>query len=374
MQGLDKGIKMGKDWMKQLQKHEDAVINRVDPHSKVIRTSSPSVDYCFGKNHGLPQGYSVVISGHPKGGKSVLSYAMVGQLHKDDPEAYAIKIDTEWRESGQLPDNTNMYGIDMNRYQAYSTNVPSKIFNFITNDVNTMCQDGMPLKLIIIDSLTNIGGRRSLDANDIDQNQIGDEAKTHGDGIKLILPVLKKHGISIIYTTHVQAEMDPLEIRRGNKIRMSFPFKARHLIDYFTFIEANRNKEGKTDLGGNEFKSETISDAMGNAEQMAHKIRFKMLDSSLGPKGRVGEFTFHYDKGIINTFEEAFLLGVNTGVLQRPNNLTYAFGSDKWVGKPAILEALKNSPELCDKIVQEVFRQDNNKSEDNTEITSESNE
>jgi hypothetical protein len=360
-----------KNWMAQLQKHEDAIIKRTDPHSKVIRTPSPSINYCFGKGHGLPQGYSMVISGHPKGGKSVLSYAMVGQLHADDPEAYALKIDTEYREIGQLPDNTNMYGIDMNRYQAYSTNVPSKIFNYITGDVNAMCQDGFPLRLIIIDSLTNIGGRRSLDANDIDQNQIGDEAKTHGDGIKLILPVLKKHNISIIYTTHIQTELDPLEIRRGNKLRMSFPFKARHLVDYFTFIEANRNKEGKTDLGGNEFKSETISDAMGNAEQMAHKIRLKMLDSSLGPKGRVGEFTFDYDKGIINTFEEAFLLGINTGVIERPNNLTYVFGNNKWTGKPATLEALEGSPELCDAIVKEVFKRDSNKSEDNVEFTSE---
>ena len=349
---------MARDWMKTLQKHEGAVLKRVDPHLNVIRSPSPSVNYTFGKGHGLPQGYSMVIGGFAKGGKSVLSYAMIGQLHKDDPTAYALKFDSEYREEGQLPDDINMYGIDMNRYHCNMTNVPDQIFNYIVNDVDAMCQEGFPLRLIVLDSLSNIGGRRTLDANDINQNQMGDFAKTVGDGLKMILPVLKKHKISIIYTTHVQAELDPLEIKRGNKVQMSFPHKARHLIDYFTFIEANRNKDGRSDLEGNEFKNESMADATGKAEQFAHKIRLKMMDSSLGPKGRVAEFTFDYLKGIVRTFEEAFLLGVNCGVIERPNNLTYMFGDKKWAGKPAFLEALKNDPALCDAIVAEVFRRD----------------
>src|SRR6185437_10652550 len=114
---------------------------------------------------------------------------------------------------------------------AFSTSVPEQIFNYIVNDVDAACQDGCPIRLIVLDSLSNIGGRRRLDANDINQNQIGDYAKTVGDGLKMILPVLKKHRISIVYTTHVQAQMDPLEIKRGNKVIMSFPYKAQHLID-----------------------------------------------------------------------------------------------------------------------------------------------
>src|SRR6185312_2170876 len=108
---------MPKDWMAHFSKHESAVNKRIDPHSKVIRTPSPSINYAFGKGHGLPQAYSMVVGGFPKGGKSVFSYAMIGQLHKDDPEAVALKWDTEYREEGQLPEDVNMYGIDMDRYK-----------------------------------------------------------------------------------------------------------------------------------------------------------------------------------------------------------------------------------------------------------------
>jgi hypothetical protein len=83
-----------------------------------------------------------------------------------------------------------------------------------------------------------------------------------------------------------------------------------------------------------------------------------MMDSSMGPKGREGCFTLDYQKGIINTHEETFLLGINRGVIARPNNLMYGFDGKEWRGKPEMLAALKGDPQLAQKVLMELKKRD----------------
>src|SRR3954463_7235851 len=89
----------------------------VNPHTMVLRSPSPSLNFTFGNGHGLPFGFSLAIYGPPGGGKSVIANAFAGQLHRDDDEAVIIKFNTEMRETLQLtgPQMRN-YGIDQDRY------------------------------------------------------------------------------------------------------------------------------------------------------------------------------------------------------------------------------------------------------------------
>jgi hypothetical protein len=256
------------------------------------------------------------------------------------------------------------YGIDLSRYQPVEINTPKGIFDQIEQDLASHCQEGMPLKLVIIDSITGIQGRRAMNADSIDVQQIGDLALTLQEGFKRILPVQRKYRFALVITCHVRAEMDPLEQKRGNKVKMAMPFGVQHYAEYFGFVEANRNKDGRVDLLGNDLKDEEegFVDLSGNEDQIAHKIRFKMKDSSFGPKGRVGEFTLAYRKGKItgvkNLHEEAFLLGTGRGVITKPTTLKYSFGGNEWTGKDATIKALRDDPALCDEILAEVFRRD----------------
>ena len=77
-----------------------------------------------------------------------------------------------------------------------------------------------------------------------------------------------------------------------------------------------------------------------------HCLSSRPLNLRCGVKGRCGEFTFDYKRGIINQHEEVFILGRNRNIIQRPNNTTYAFGDRKWVGAPAMIAALKDDTEL----------------------------
>jgi hypothetical protein len=301
----------------------------------------------------------MVLYGPPKGGKSVICNAMAGQLHRDDPEAVVIKFNTEYREEGQLTDEQQkMWGIDPDRYIAYETNRPDEIFDRIEKEFAALADEGMKLKLVIIDSVTQIQGRRGMNADSIMTQQIGDNALTIQEGLKRILPVQRKVGFGLLLTAHIRAQMDMAEQMRGNKVRPAVSFGTQHHCEYSMFVEPNRSKEGKTDLLGNIFINETVADLADKGEKMAHKIKIKMTDSSMGPKERSGEFTMDYDRGIVSTHEEVFRVGVGYNIIEKPNLQTYNWAGKSYRGKEAMLEALKNDPKMQEDVLTELRKRD----------------
>jgi hypothetical protein len=335
-------------------------VGRRNVHEYVLRTPSPSLNFCFGHAHGLPAGFTLQVSGPPKCGKTVFTNSMIAQLHKDDPTAFAVKFDTEMREEGQLTEEDMvMWGIDPSRYICFQTNRPDEVFDRIENDFLALVQDrGWNLKMVAIDSTSQLQGRRALNATSINTQQIGDNAATIQEGLKRILPVQRRLRFGLVLTSHVRAQMDPLEVKRGNKYRIQSSFGQQHVAEYNLFIEANRNAAGKVDLEGKSYYDERVEDVAGRGEKTAHRIKCKMIDSTMGPKERSGEFSFDYHNGIINTWEEVFKLGTGYNIIERPNQLTYAYGGKEYRGKPAIFEALKNDPNLCKGIVDELRRRD----------------
>lgn len=350
---------MVKDYFKQLQKLEGAV-EVSEETIPVLRTPSPSMNWALGvEGHGIPEGMSIIIWGPPKGGKSIVCNAILGQCHKDYEDGYTITFNTELRGKFQAnKKHLTQWGIDPNRHISYDVNQPELIFDRICDEVDTLCQQGMNLKAIVIDSLTGIQGRRAQNADSILTQQIGDEALTLKDGLKMILPVIRKHNIVLIMTAHVRAELDQLQIRRGKKVKMAAAWATKHTAEFFAYVEPNLSKDGRKTLTGEEFLDKKTVDFMKKGEKTGHKIRFRIDESSVGPQGRTGEFTLSYGGGIINTHEEVFTLGCNLGVIERPNNTTYIYKDNKWVGKPALLDALKMNPVLCQEIMDEVYTKD----------------
>lgn len=332
----------------------------IDPHQTVIRCASPSVNFTFGKGHGVPRGYSVLMGGPPKGGKSLLSNAYAGWIHQNDPTAIVIKFDTELRAKVQSTraELQKIFGIDPKRYIIYQTNNPVDIFDRIEKDINASCQEGLNVAAVIIDSTNSIQGMGSMNAESVENQFVGDEARTLGRGFKRILIPIRKNNIALIATCQIRVEMDQLEIRRGNKLRMALPFALQHFGEYFMFVEPNRNVEGRTNLAGQTFTDEGLGDmSKAGGENTGHKIKVTMKDSSCGPKGRVGEFTLDKRRGIINTWEEVYVLGTKRNIIEQ-NGAIYTFADKKWKGKESVWADMQKDPALCQAVVDELFKRD----------------
>jgi hypothetical protein len=137
-------------------------------------------------------------------------------------------------------------------------------------------------------------------------------------------------------------------------LKMQGSWGLKHYCEFFGCVMQDNTKEGKIDLLGNELFSESLKDGGGNKERMGHKVKFIMTDSTCSTKGRTASFTVDYRKGIINTHEEVFLLGVNRGVIEHPSNLIYQYKDIKWKGKGEALKALENDPKLQKEVLEEI--------------------
>jgi RecA/RadA recombinase len=309
--------------------------------------------------HGLPFGYGMLLWGPPKGGKSIITNSLIGGLHAQDPEAVAITFNTELR--GALQTNVEQlkkWGVDPDRFISYDVNQPEHIFDRIEKNIAAACQEGEKVRMVVIDSLTGIIGRRTLNADSIGTQQIGDQALTIKDGLMRILPVIRKYNIALVCTAHVRAEMDPKEIARGKTVKMAAAWAAKHTFEYFCYVEPNRSKEGKTTLTGETFTNESVKDFMDHDQKTGHKIRFTVTESSVGVAGRTAEFTLDYDKGIINQHEEIFTLATNYGIIERPNNVMYTYKDRTWRGLPATLAGLQSDENLQRELLKAVYDKD----------------
>lgn len=350
---------MANKYVTKLLNLEGAVKEKKDVFKNTLKTGSPSVDFIYGKGHGLPFGYTEVLYGPTKGGKSVLSHMKIGWLHQSDPDAIAIKFDTEYRADGQLADDDlHLYGIDPDRLVIIQTNSPSGVFDQIEKEISAHCQAGAKIKLIIVDSINGVQGRREMNSDSVEKQTIGDWAQTVQIGLKKIVPVLRKHDIALVLICQIRAEMDQVEIMRGNKFKMGASFGLQHHAEYFLAVEPNKTVGGRKDIHGNEFENKGVKDLAGKGEQTAMKIRVKMKDSNMGSKGRTAEFTFDFGQGLVDTFEETIRLGRGYGLITYKQGAGYSFGGETWKSEAAMIEAVKTSPTLQQAIIDELHAAD----------------
>lgn len=330
------------------------LVNRdYNPFEHVLSTDSPSFNWLFANTHGLPLGYSVALIGPSKGGKTLIANNFIAKLQRDDPEAWVLKFDTEFRSEASLHTALNT-GIDMSRVILAQTNIPSEIFDVIEKEIPAFQQNNdNKMKLLVIDSLSMIGGRRKLNSDTVDQQQIGDEAATLTDGLKRILPIIRRNKVAMICTVHVRAEMDRIEIMRGHTLKANMPWLAKHALEYYVFIEQNQTKDGR-------IVNEEQSDMKDNSLQTGHKIFSKITENSFGPKNRVAEFTLDYKNGIINVGTEVAELAKQLGVITMPNNRTYVFDGEQWSSRAAFEDALTHNAPLREKMITAIKRTDLN--------------
>lgn len=336
-------------WLKQLRKHDAYVENDYDAFAEenCVYTPSPYFNWIFAnKSHGIPKGSGVLFYSEPKAGKSLLSQAIAGQLNEDDKEGIVMYFSTEHKGKFQKGFFDN---IDPDRFLVYDTSDPRDIFDFLAEDVAAMVQDGMPLRMVIIDSLTAIGGIKA-EGRSVGDHLIGDKALTITRGLDRIIPFFKKNNIT--YVTVAQVRMN-IGVMHGPDTKAAVPKACEHNHEFFISVKRAGSADDKKDIEGNSFEGQ-VKDARGNKAVTGHKIYVKMEQNSVGQAGRAAKITLDYKKGLINQHEEIFELGVNTGVIERPNNVTYVYEGENYKGKKAMALAIKEDEAMAERILNQV--------------------
>lgn len=346
-------------WFKQLSGYDDAVNYEYDSFApeNCLYTPSPYFNWIFAnKANGVPKNASILFFSEPKAGKSLSIYAIINEMQKRDPEGIAIYFNTEMR--GQLQHGV-FDDLDRTRMVIYDTNQAAEIFDRIENDIKAMVQDGMPLRIIAIDSINGIMGTKRDAAESVNNHLVGDQALTLKNGLSKLIPFCKKNKIMLIGTAQMAANMDAGPY--GPKEKMNASWYTKHAFEYYVSLKKAGAAEDKKDIEGKTFEDEDIKDARGNKLLNAHKVFVKVEQSSIGQAGRAGVFTLSYQDGIINQHEELFFLAKSLNIMTTTNNRTYEFEGLKFNGKTEACHAIRDNPDLAKLIQDAIIAKDSNR-------------
>lgn len=358
-------------WTKQLRAHDDAVDYDYDSFAPENCLYSPSPYFNWmmaNKSHGIPKNSGILLFSEMKAGKSLWLYAMIlemqrhdrmlletGAKKKDgtkftkDDQRHAVIANTELR--GQLQHDV-FPEIDKELMTIWDTKDPVEIFDRTEKEIKPMVQDGMPLGIFGIDSITKIMGVKRNDAESVADHLMGDHALTVQAGMDKLVPFVKRNKTLLIGTSQMRSNFESGP--RGPKEKMAESWDVKHAFEYFISFKRAGAAEDKMDIEGKTFEDD-IKDARDNKLQTGHKVFYKMEGSSLGPQGRSGVSTLDYNLGLINMHEEIFFLGKNSGVIKAESgNRVFVFEDKKYVGKKECALAIRDNPKMAAAILQQL--------------------
>lgn len=337
---------MGNKFLSMLHKDANKLkLTEANP-SWVARTNAPAINYLFGQAWGLKAGYTAMIYGPPKSGKSLLTFAFAGHLHQTDSEAIVLHFDTEFRDN--VSHWQQAFGIDPDRFVSYQTNNPEQIFDYIANDVKDLLQQGAPIKMIIIDSLAMIKYPKEINREASIDMVIGDAAAYLPGAMKMILPVIRQFKIATLLCQHVRDNMDimmakykPYNVPGGKGLK--------HAVEAWLLVEKINSKDSRI------FSDK--KDGAGNPIQIGHTIRVKMEENSIGPQNRAVEVDISYTQGIINQHQQVAVLAIGMGIVSQSGPwITYK--DKKWQGTAAFAAAIEADRDLMSELIEQIKAND----------------
>ena len=341
------------NWQKALKQLPGSVDFKRDAYASenCLYTPSPSMNYIFAnKAHGIPKGTGVLFYGRNKSGKSLMIQAAIAEMHRRDPEGIAIIYNTEMR--GFLQ-NGSFMGVDPNRIVIYDTNKPEEIFDTFERDIGALIADGMPLRIVAIDSFNSIGGTKSLvEDRSVNDHLMGDKAITIQRGLEKIVPIIKRNNLVFIGTAQMRDNFDAGQY--GPKEKAGTTWAVKHTFEYMVSVRKATAADDKEDLAGNKFEDSHLKDIRGNKDITGHKIILKMEESSVGTPGRSALVTLDYERGIINQHEEIFELSKNLGIIDNIGAGSYGLYGEKIRGANNVATKIKESSELQQKLLADI--------------------
>lgn len=326
---------------------EDGALTRLgsdmpDPRSTCYKFTSPSLNWAT--DGGLPGGKVLLGYGPESSGKTFLFFDLVKNMQAIDPEGVACLYDAEYHWD---PNYAAKIGVDIDRIIVRQTNQSSKIFDHFTDKIMPMVQDGLPLRMIGVDSVRSIRGPAEEDMDSVNDNVMADLARLLPKVTKKWIGPIRQSKIATVLVQQVNEEMDADLVKyQHKKWKVPNGQALKHFADLMVLVERVNAKDSKI------FDREAKDPA---AVQLGHTVRAKAEKNRVGAPYRVAEFQLQYGVGIVNTHAEVAGLAIKLGVVERPNNQTYRFGADSWRGRAAFEEAVQANPALQVNLMQQIM-------------------
>lgn len=315
------------DFLGHLPKAVRENIKKASEVEKVLYpTASRTLNHALGG--GIGKGRVALIYGNYSSGKSLLAMQSIGEWQKQGLLCAYVDV-----EGGFEPGFAERLGVDCDDLIV----IDKKSTGAVTDSVVPLLEAG--IDILVIDSISVMLPEVFLDKDggvaEFDKmKQIGAHAKSVSMMINAMLYANKNTSIVIISQTTTQINQTYVkQVPHGG---MKLPFACSQIIRLMSSATEANQIMGQTFIG-----NKIIQRPIGRPVQAV------VEKNKLGPQSRTAEWNIYYDgpKLGIDAIEELATMAEGCGAIQKSGAWFY-FGDDKWHGKQALVDALRENPEL----------------------------
>jgi len=307
-------------------------------YSEAISTGSWALDDALGI-WGVPKGHIVQFAGFESSGKTLLALTTIAEWQKKDPDNWAFFVDAEFSFDQKW---ASSLGVDLKRVYVYRENRADKIFerligvpgkpNKNTGEITKVKpgildveieHGGTGLGVIVLDSVASMIPPMEQSSKPGKAN-IALMARFLPPELRKLTPLLTESGVTCIAINHLRFKPD---VMYGDPTDSPGGTALKHACSQMINLGMINKKDSRIEVGG---------------ERVGHAIRAHVQKNKKAPPFRMAEFSIKYTEGVVNRNVEIRDIGARYGVIERPNIKTWIFDGEKYNGKEAITEALKD--------------------------------
>lgn len=291
---------------------------------ETISTGSLALDAAL-LSGGYPKGRIIQISGAESSGKTFLCLMAIKKAQQAGLTCAFIDaehtLDRKW---------CTQLGID---YDALIITQPDW-FEEALQQISILAKTG-EVGLIVWDSVPCLDSKMN-EKKDIGEIGVGQHARVLSSSLKRLTPILHRNGTILLAINQLREKVG---VMYGNPETTPGGRALKHACSVHVEVA--------------KVSRSMISDDLGR--DMGHRIRARVKKNKISTaQGIQVDFLIRYLDGI-DYIDEICSVGVQCGVIERPNNKTYIIDGVKISGKDNIPAYLNNSPDVAKKLETDIL-------------------
>ncbi|MBE6967248.1 MAG: recombinase RecA [Ruminococcaceae bacterium] len=285
---------------------------------EAIPTGSLSLDFALGIG-GVPRGRIVEIYGPESCGKTTLALHIVASAQKDGGEAAYIDV-----EHALEPAYARALGVNIDDLLISQPDTGEQALEI----TEALVRSGA-LDVIVIDSVAALLPRSELEG-EMGDSSVGVVARLMSQALRKLAGIVSKTGCIVVFINQLR---EKIGVMYGNPETTP----GGRALKYFSSVRIDMRRIETLKSGG---------------EMIGNRTRAKIIKNKVAPPFKEAEFDIIYGEGISKT-GEIIDLGVKLDLIEKAG-AWFTIGDTRVQGRDAAKQLLRDNPELCDRIEQQI--------------------
>ena len=285
---------------------------------EALSTGSLSLDLALGIG-GVPRGRIVEIYGPEASGKTTLALHVVASAQKNGGDAAYIDV-----EHALEPAYARALGVDIDSLLISQPDTGEQALDIAESLVRSGAID-----VLVIDSVAALIPRVELEG-EVGDTVVGALARLMSQAMRRLAGAISKNNCTVIFINQLRQKIG---VMYGNPETTPGGLA----LKYYASVRIDVRR---------------IETLKNGSEMIGNRTRAKVVKNKVAPPFREAEFDIMYGEGI-SKIGEIVDLGVKLEIIDKAG-AWFTVDGQRVQGRDAVKEYLRNNPEVCDKIEQEI--------------------